>query len=179
MVSVQVTYVLAILFGFFSFFSSVHLFHIQTMQFFLSITCIYLGTGIFIKGRRSNDYRNDWEGFDSYFWGDRLLLLAAFKPDRDCWASHDRRYYFFFSWLFLLPFDCSLFSFCTERADTFFKAVNRRIQYTFWYSQFFLSSACTGAALSLISQPIRPASAAEDETSLRHSLFLSHFNFYL
>lgn len=111
------------------------------MQSFLSITCIYLVTGMFTKGRRSNDYWNDMEGFDFYLWGDIHLLLSAFKPDRDCCRSDDR--HFFSSQLFLLPFDCSLFSLCTERAYFsflfFFKAINRGIWYNFWYSFSFLA----------------------------------------
>lgn len=139
-----------------AFFSLVHLFHIQTMQSFLSFTCIYLVTGILIKGRRSNDYRNDWEGFDFYLWRGRHLLLAAFKPDRDCWVSHDRHFFFLLTFSFAIWL-LIVFILYWKGRYIFSEAT----WYKFWYSQFFLSSTHTGAALSLVPQPTHPAPATE------------------
>lgn len=139
----------------------------------LSEYCMYLASHRNIHKRKKFKWIQNWLG---RFW---FLSLRRQTFVVGCFQIRHRllskaRQAFFFSWLFLLPFDCSLFSFCTERADTFFKAVNSRIQYKFWYSQFFLSIACTGAALSLISQPTCLASTTEEETSLRHPLSLSH-----
>jgi len=59
----------------------------------------------------------------------RGLIFISEETDISCWllsnqtgiAERAMTGFFFSSQFFLLPFDCSLFSFCTKRADTFFK----------------------------------------------------------
>lgn len=134
-----------------------------------------------IHKRKEMKWLLKWFGrfcFLLYLWGARHLLLAAFKADEDCWASH-KLFFFFISTFPFAIWRLIILILYWKGKYIFFKVRNTGTWYKFWYNQLFLSSTYIGVALSVVSQTTHPATATEDATCLRQLFFLSHYWFFI
>lgn len=166
MVSVQISYALSIQFGLFQFSTLVsHTNYAELSEFHMYLPS-HRNT---LKGKEIK-WLLKWLGRFWFLSLRRQTFVVGCFQTRQGLLSEPWQAFFFFLLTFSFAIWLLIVFILYWKGRYIFSEAT---WYKFWYSQFFLSSTRTGAALSLVPQPTHPAPATEDAACLRHPLFPS------